>query len=87
MKKEDEGFLILLTKFLSGLHDCHSCHFAKVRMYYNGKQTHVCDKYHAPLKNIRWHCIDRFPGFALEEMDDIIRQKKAGTLSYEGIGV
>jgi hypothetical protein len=84
MKREDEQFLIILTKFLSELHDCHSCSFAKVRNYYNGKQTHVCDKYHAPLKNIRWHCIDCFPGFTLEEMDDIIRQRKAGECVFDG---
>jgi hypothetical protein len=87
MKREDEGFLVLLTKFLSGLYDCHSCSFSMVRMYYNGKQTNVCGKYHTPLKNVRWHCIDRFPGFTLEEMDSIIRQKKEGTLSYESIEV
>jgi hypothetical protein len=87
MKWEDERFLILLTKFLSALHDCHSCSFAMARNYYNGKQTNVCNKYHAPLKNVRWHCLDRFPGFSVEEMDEIARQHKIGecVLVLDGI--
>jgi hypothetical protein len=92
MKWEDEQFLILLTKLtklLSELHDSHSCNFVMARNYYNGKQTHVCNKYHAPIKNVRWHCFDRFPGFSVEAMNEIAKQHKAGkcVLVWDGVAV
>ena len=88
-RKTIDLFAYPLIKLLSELHDCHVCKYPLGQINNRGKERTFCEKYNAPLKRVRYNCVDRFPGFSDQEWGDLARQYKAGEMKLviDGVAV
>jgi len=75
-----DKFAYNLLQFLSGLHDCHVCKYPQSWVNRKGKERTLCMKYNLPIKSVRNHCFDRFPGFSDEEFIDLAEQYRRGEM-------
>jgi hypothetical protein len=74
-------FAYALLRFLSEIHDCHNCKHPQSWVNRKGKERTLCMKYNLPIKSVRQHCIDRFPGFSNEEFEDLAEQYLTGEMA------
>jgi hypothetical protein len=84
-----DHFLYTAVSFMGDLHDCHKCKMVLSQINGKGKKRTYCDKYKQAVQRVRWHCVDRFLGFNMTEMDAIEKQHKEGMckLVIEGVAV
>jgi len=71
-----DQFAYHIIKFLSNIHDCHICQYPLSQITGKGRERTLCTKYNLPIKRVRQDCVDRFPGFSREELEDIAEQIK-----------
>ena len=74
----DNQFAYNLLDFMQSLHNCHLCKYPIEQINGRGKKRTYCDKFKIPIRKIRENCIDRFPGFSIEEIKNITKQYRTG---------